>query len=89
MNNERTAPHPLTTAEWDEVAAVEQVRTWWGLAPGERGETLTTVAYGARFDFVSPGYCGDLYVVQGDSFGGGPVALTRQRDGSLDVVEFD
>ena len=61
-----------------------------GLAPEDRGEALKLMAYGVRFDFESggPGYIGDLYVVQGDSFGCGPLVLTRQR-GALSLVAFE
>lgn len=84
-------PHGLTQAEWDRVAAVPAVRDAWGLTPDEQGDALASVAYAAKFTFVSgsPGYVGPLYVVHGDSFGGPPMVLTRDQDGRLSPVRYD
>ena len=90
MNDTKKEPHSLTADEWDEIAGVSAIRDSWGLAPEDRGEALKLMAYGVRFDFESggPGYSGDLYVVQGDSFGGAPLVLCRQG-GTLSLVAFD
>ncbi len=64
-------PHKLTTAEWRELGSLPVVRESWGLAEEQDPRDLATLAYGAKFDFVSgsPGYVGDIYVLQGDALG--------------------
>jgi hypothetical protein len=85
-----TAPIPLSSSEWDEIASVPYVRESWGLHSDETGTSLAQSAYGTKFDYVSgsPGYCGDLYIVAGDALSAPPVMLIR-RDGDLvPVTEF-
>jgi hypothetical protein len=79
-----STPYGLTTAEWDEVAAVEEVRENWGFFKGETGADLAQCTYGARFNFCTgmPGYSGDLFVVAGDGLSAPPMTLIR-RDGRL------
>lgn len=81
---------PLSSQEWDEVAAVDLVRTWWGLDSTDRGPELADQTYAAKFDFVSgsPGYVGELYVLTGDSLTSAPLVLIRNRDRQLEVIEF-
>ena len=45
------------------------IREAWGLEEEESGEILSTQVYGVRFNFVSgsPGYVGELFVLQGDA----------------------
>jgi hypothetical protein len=81
-----TQPSPLSSAEWDEVAGVREVREDWGLQSADHGAALASVAYGARFDFVSgsPGYVGDMFVIVGDGLSAPPMVLIRDRTtGSL------
>jgi hypothetical protein len=83
---EDTRPHSLTSAEWKEIMEIPAIRESWAI------ETDTTVAefsaqvYAARFDFVSgsPGYAGDLFVLQGSYLtGDAPMALRRDDKGKL------
>ena len=47
---------------------------------------LATLAYGAKFDFISgsPGYVGEIFVLLGDSLGE-PIVCRRDVDGHLIV----
>jgi|HubBroStandDraft_2_1064218.scaffolds.fasta_scaffold189689_2 hypothetical protein len=82
-----TQPHALTSAEWEEIGAVDTIRQSWGL---EEDESFADFAadniYGMKFNFHSgsPGYIGDLYILQDDTFTGDPpFVLTRDRYGNL------
>jgi hypothetical protein len=79
-------PHKLTNAEWRELGSLIVIRESWGLDEGQAPLDLANIAYGARFDFVSgsPGYVGDLYVLQGDALAE-PMVLRRDESGSLIV----
>ena len=73
------APHALTPAEWDEIAALDVVREGWGFYGAESGRELASVTYASRFNFSSggPGYSGELYVILGDALGVPPLMLIR------------
>ena len=62
------------------------IRESWGLEEAQNPLDLATLAYGARFNFVSgsPGYVGDLYVLQGDAIAE-PMVLRRSENGNLIV----
>jgi hypothetical protein len=79
-------PHKLTEAEWRELGSLRVVRESWGLEDGQDPLDLASLAYGAKFDFVSgsPGYVGDLYVLQGDALGE-PLVLRRDLNDQLIV----
>ncbi len=77
-------PYKLTAKEWEEIAALESVREQWG---GD-GITPDEFAYGVRFNFMSgsPGYVGDLYILQSDHLtGDAPMILTRDKSGRLSL----
>ena len=79
-------PHALTPAEWNEIAQMPAIRESWGLQENEGGEALSPLVYAAKFNFVSgsPGYVGELFVLQGDTLtGDAPFVLVRSRDGQL------
>lgn len=80
-------PHKLTEAEWREIGSLPVIRESWGLEDDQNPLDLASLAYGAKFDFVSggPGYVGELYVLLGDSLGE-PMALRRDEKGGL-IVE--
>jgi hypothetical protein len=46
------APLSLSTAEWDVLSHIEEVRKYFKLLDDEGGEILETIAYGAKFQFV-------------------------------------
>jgi hypothetical protein len=82
-----TQPHPLTAAEWDEIGSIEAVRQSWGVEDDENfAEFANDNIYGVKFNFHSgsPGYVGDLYILQGDVLTGDPpFVLIRDRSGKL------
>lgn len=81
-------PHALTPAEWNEIAGLTVIRESWGLEEEQGAEILSDRAYGVKFNFVSgsPGYVGDLFILQGDVLTDHPAfVLLRDRDGRLTV----
>jgi len=81
-------PHPITNAEWKEIAALRPVREAWGLGEGVMPTDFASVVYGAKFNFVSggPGYVGDIFILQGDALAEvPPMVLRRDREGHLIV----
>lgn len=84
-----TKPYPLTSAEWKEIMAIPEVRDAWGIFADETPEEFASGVYAAKFKFVSgsPGYVGDLFVLQGDVLtGDAPMMLRRDDNGSLTQV---
>jgi hypothetical protein len=80
-------PEDISLAEWREIMEVQEVKESWGLSD-ETPEEFAANVYAVKFDFVSgsPGYVGDLYIIQGDVLtGDAPLVLTRQ-DGVLHVI---
>jgi hypothetical protein len=83
-------PHELTAAEWNEIAIIPAIRESWGLQENEGAEVLAPQVYGVKFKFVSgsPGYVGDLFMLQGDALtGDAPFVLIRGRDGQLKFLD--
>jgi hypothetical protein len=82
-------PQPISPEEWGQIIAVPAVREAWGLADDVTPSEFAGSVYAAKFDFVSgsPGYIGDLYILQGDALTGySPMVLRRADDGTLAVV---
>ena len=82
-------PHLLSPAEWAELMAIPAIQESWGLESDETPENFMSQVYAAKFHFHSgsPGYVGDLYVVQGDVLTGDPpFVLLRGKDGKLDFA---
>jgi len=80
-------PEDISLAEWREIMEVQEVKESWGLTD-ETPEEFAANVYAVKFDFVSgsPGYVGDLYIIQGDVLtGDAPFVLTR-KDGLLHVI---
>lgn len=83
------SPYPLTQAEWKEISEVSAVREAWGLQDDEDAETLASLIYAAKFHYVSgsPGYVGDLFILQGDVLTEhSPFVLHRGKDGKLVIA---
>jgi hypothetical protein len=77
---EDTKPYQLTAAEWKEIMAVQEVRDAWGIEDDETIEEFSSKVFAAKFKFVSgsPGYIGDLFILQGDVLTGDqPMMLIR------------
>ena len=82
-------PKLISPEEWREIIAVPAVREAWGLADDVTPSEFAGSVYAAKFDFFSgsPGYVGDLYILQGDALTGySPMVLRRDDDGTLAVV---
>jgi hypothetical protein len=79
-------PHKLTEAEWRELGNLPVIRESWGLEENEDPLHIASLAYGAKFDFISgsPGYVGDVFVLLGDSLGE-PMAFRRDDKGQLTI----
>lgn len=67
---------------------IEAARQAWGLA-NETPEEFASQVYGVKFDFMSgsPGYVGNLYIVQGDVLAGDPPWVFIRRNGVLALLE--
>ncbi len=79
-------PHPLSPEEWRQIIAVPAVREAWGLEDDEKPSDFAARVYASKFDFSSgsPGYVGDLYILQGDALTDyPPIVLWRGDDGTL------
>jgi hypothetical protein len=86
---EDTKPFPLTPAEWKEIMTVEVIRESWGIEDDTSPDKFASQVYAAKYNFVSgsPGYVGDLFVLQGDVLTGDhPFVLYRDRTGKLTVL---
>jgi hypothetical protein len=86
---EDTKPYPLTSAEWKEIMAIPAVRESWGLADDATPADFAAEVYAAKFNFVSgsPGYVGDLFVLQGSYLtGDAPFVLRRNEGGELIIL---
>jgi hypothetical protein len=87
---EDTKPHPLTRAEWTEIMANPVVRESWGLESDHATlAEFSSQVYAAKFNFVSgsPGYVGELFILQGDHLtGDAPMVFRRDESGDLIVL---
>jgi hypothetical protein len=82
-------PHPLSPAEWKEIMAVPTVRDAWGVERDTTPDEFSSWVYAVKFKFVSgsPGYVGDLFILQGDALtGDAPFVLRRGDKGELIVL---
>lgn len=83
-------PYPITKDEWQQLIAVPAVREAWALDDDITWEEFESIVYGAKFNFMSgsPGYFGDLFILQGDALSDvPPMVIKRDRQGNLEVVE--
>ncbi len=87
-----TQPKALSPAEWNEIGELEAVRESWGVEQGENfADFAVDNIYGVKFDFISrsPGYSGDLFILQGDNLmGDPPFMLIRDKAGKIDLCDF-
>lgn len=81
-------PLSISESEWKEIIALPYVRHAWGIENDETPEEFASMVYGVKFAFVSgsPGYVGDLYLLQGDALTGEPPVAIIRRDGKLEVA---
>ena len=74
-------PLEISLAEWKEIMQMPEIRESWGIE-NETPEQFADMVYGVKFIFTSgsPGYIGDLYILQGDTLtGDSPLVLVRRR----------
>ena len=86
---ENSKPHPLTLKEWNEIMAVPVILESWGIEDDLSPVDFSAQVYAAKFHFVSgsPGYIGELFVLQGDVLTGDtPMVLRRDDNGKLIVL---
>jgi hypothetical protein len=84
-----TKPHPLSQAEWLEIMSLPVIRESWGIEDGTPVSDFSSQVYPVKFEFVSgsPGYVGDLFILQGDTLTGDtPFVLRRDDTGKLIVL---
>jgi hypothetical protein len=74
-------PYPLSPEEWQEIIMLPAVREAWGLINEDPTEFAAEV-YAAKLKFSSgsPGYVGDLYILQGDALTDVPPLVLRRND---------
>jgi len=80
-------PIAISTQEWKEIMQLPEVRESWGIED-ETPEEFADMVYGVKFDFSSgsPGYCGELYILQGDILTGDAPFILVRRGGALDLA---
>lgn len=92
-------PIKISAEEWLEILQIQEIREAWGLTD-ETPEEFANWVYGVKFDFVSgsPGFVGDLYILQGDALTGfPPITLIRDETrvdenhpkGYLEVLDYE
>ena len=59
-------PFPLTTTEIKQIASISELQEMWGAANSDELEQILDEVYTAKFRFMnaSPGYIGDLFLLQ-------------------------
>src|ERR1700687_4667401 len=83
-----TNPQPISDSEWREIMRFPPVRDSWGLEDDTSPREFAARVYATKFTFVSgsPGYVGDLYILQGVALTDeGLIVLRRDRTGALMV----
>jgi hypothetical protein len=77
-------PLEISLDEWKEIMQIPEIRESWGLE-SETPQQFADMVYGVKFDFTSgsPGYFGDLYILQGDYLTGDPPLVLLRRNGKL------
>jgi hypothetical protein len=86
---EDTKPYPLTLAELQEIMMIPAIRESWGLEDSATPADFAAEVYAVKFNFVSgsPGYVGDLFILQGSHLtGDAPFVLQRGEGGKLIIL---
>jgi hypothetical protein len=81
-------PYPLSQEDWKQIITIPAIREAWGLEDDVTASDFAESVYGVKFKFFSgsPGYVGDLYILQGETLTGDPpMVLRRADDGTLVV----
>jgi hypothetical protein len=84
-------PIALTSKEIKEIAAIKQIQELWGAENAADMELTLKNSYTVRFDFMngSPGYVGDLFIIQPDHLASEirAIRLIRNQEKQLEVLE--
>jgi hypothetical protein len=80
-------PIAISKNEWEEIMNLPVVRESWGIEDDETLEDFLSMVYGVKFNFVSgsPGYVGELYILQGAYLTGDPPLMLGREAGKLIV----
>ena len=83
-------PLALRNVEIKEIASIAEIQQMWGAQDSEEMESTLKESYAVKFDFVSgsPGYVGDLFLIEGDALDGAvpPVRLIRNKEDKLEIL---
>ena len=79
-------PLEITLPEWEEIIQIRRIRETWGLTD-ETPEEFASRVFGVKFKFHSgsPGYVGDLLILQGDALTDAPPVILTRKNGMLQV----
>ena len=82
-----TQPFVISSSEWREIIQVPEVKEAWGLT-AESPEEFANIVYGVKFNFTSgtPGYVGDLFILQGDVLTGDAPMMLGRYGGQLQPI---
>jgi len=84
-------PIALTTKEIKEIASLKEVQEAWGAEDSTDMEERLKGIYTVKFHYMdgSPGYIGDLFIIQPDVLGSHyPVTrLVRNREKRLKLID--
>ena len=84
-------PFALTPKEIKEIASVKRIQELWGVENSADMELILNDIYTVKFNFMngSPGYVGDLFIIQPDHLASDiPVTrLVRNQEKQLEVIE--
>lgn len=81
-------PQEISVDEWKEIMKMPEVRESWGLED-ETPEQFADMVYGVKFAFVSgsPGYIGDIFILQGDTLTGDAPFVIMRQNGMLTLAD--
>jgi len=81
-------PQEISINEWKEIMQVPEVRESWGIA-NETPEEFADMVYGVKFKFISgsPGYVGDIFILQGDTLTGDSPFVLLRHGGLLTLAD--
>jgi len=84
-------PIALTADEIKEIAVVPEIQGLWGGEDAEVMEQILRGIYTVKFHFTngSPGYVGDLFIIQSDYLGSdlSVIRLIRNRAKKIEVLK--
>jgi hypothetical protein len=81
-------PLEISTEEWKEIMQVPEVRESWGIE-NETPEEFAEMVYGVKFEFMSgsPGYVGNIFILQGDTLTGDSSFVLLRHKGVLTLAD--